>query len=75
MRNCLKNTQQCQNDIFEKCVGQQQYVISYMDLPLTGCTYRRMGNTLITDAKKTCLTAVLLTGFKNRYVNANINLQ
>ena len=35
-----------------------------------------MGNPLITDAKKkTCFTAVLLTGFKNRYVNANIDLQ
>ena len=44
-----------------------------MDLPLYTVYTLKYGDSLITDADLTCFTAVLLTGFKTRSVNANIN--
>ena len=63
-------------EFLRKRVGQQRYPNHLYGSPPSYYVHiGSMGNPLITDTDKHDLfTAVLLPGFKNRHVNANINL-
>ena len=77
MRNCLKYAQQCQNGIFKKMC--RATMVPYSVIWISPRYYVHIGSMGIgespnTRRRKTGFATLLLTEFKNKYVNANINL-